>query len=81
MSEAVIDQRILDDQAFLKEKILRIEMEFSEINDGLHQIRPDYLEKLDKIDEILENPERFKPLRHDLKGFHRAHIMKSFSLI
>jgi YafQ family addiction module toxin component len=34
-----------------------------------------------KIDEILENPERFKPLRHDLKGFHRVHIMKSFVLI
>jgi hypothetical protein len=51
MSEAVIDQRILDDQAFLKEKILRIEMEVSEINDDFHQIRPDYLEKLDKIDK------------------------------
>ena len=34
-----------------------------------------------KIDEILENPERFKPLRHDLNGFHRVHIMKSFVLI
>jgi hypothetical protein len=51
MSEAVIDQRILDDLAFLKEKILRIEMEVSEINDDLHQIRPDYLEKLKKIDK------------------------------
>ncbi len=51
MSEAVIDQRILDDLAFLKERILRIEMEVSEINDDLHQIRPDYLEKLKKIDK------------------------------
>jgi hypothetical protein len=51
MSEAFIDQRILDDQAFLKENILRIEMDVSEINDDLHQIRPDYLEKLDKIDK------------------------------
>lgn len=36
---------------------------------------------LRKIDEILENPERFKPLGYDLKGFHRVHIMKSFVLI
>lgn len=54
MSEAVFDQRILDDLAFLKEKILRIEMEVSEINDDLHQIRPDYLEKLKKIDNRKE---------------------------
>lgn len=51
MSETVIDQRIMDDLAFLKEKIIRIEMEVSEINDDLHQIRPDYLEKLKKIDK------------------------------
>ncbi len=34
-----------------------------------------------KIDEILQNPERFKPLSYDLKGFRRVHIMKSFVLI
>ncbi|MCZ7382726.1 MAG: hypothetical protein O8C64_14295 [Candidatus Methanoperedens sp.] len=51
MSEAVFDRRIIDDLAFLKEKILRIEIEVSEINDDLHQIRPDYLEKLKKIDK------------------------------
>lgn len=34
-----------------------------------------------KIDEILQNPVRFKLLRHDLKGFHRIHVMKSFVLI
>ncbi len=36
---------------------------------------------LKKIDEILQNPERFKPLRYDLKGFRRVHILKSFILI
>ncbi len=51
MSETVIDQRIMDDLAFLKEKIIRIELEVSEINDDLHQIRPDYLEKLKRIDK------------------------------
>jgi YafQ family addiction module toxin component len=33
-----------------------------------------------KIDQILENPLHFKPLRHDLAGERRAHIMKSFVL-
>lgn len=51
MSETIFNQRILDDLAFLKEKILRIEMEVSEINDDLHQVRPEYLEKLKRIEE------------------------------
>jgi len=33
-----------------------------------------------KIEQVLENPERFKPLRHDLAGTRRVHIMKSFVL-
>ncbi len=33
-----------------------------------------------KIKEILENPRHYKPLRHDLAGERRAHIMKSFVL-
>jgi YafQ family addiction module toxin component len=33
-----------------------------------------------KIDQILENPMHFKPLRHDLAGERRVHIMKSFVL-
>jgi len=41
----------MDDLSFLKEKILKIEMDVSEINDDLHQVRPEYLEKLKKIDE------------------------------
>ncbi len=34
-----------------------------------------------KIKEIKENPEHYKPLRHDLKGYRRVHIAKSFVLI
>lgn len=34
-----------------------------------------------KIDEILQNPDRFKPLRYDMKGFHRIHVLKSFVLV
>jgi len=33
-----------------------------------------------KMNEILENPQHYKPLRYDLAGERRAHIMKSFVL-
>ncbi len=35
----------------------------------------------DKIDEILENPQHFKPLRGDMHGSRRVHIDSSFVLI
>lgn len=34
-----------------------------------------------KIKEILDNPTRFKPLRNELAGYYRVHIMTSFVLI
>ena len=49
MSETVFNHQILNELAFLKEKILKIEMEVGEINDDLHQVRPEYLEKLEAI--------------------------------
>ena len=33
-----------------------------------------------KINEILENPQHYKPLKYDLTGEKRVHIMKSFVL-
>ena len=33
-----------------------------------------------KIDQILENPYHFKPLRGDMHGSRRVHIEKSFVL-
>jgi YafQ family addiction module toxin component len=36
---------------------------------------------LNKMSEILDNPHRFKPLRHDMKGLRRVHIDKSFVLV
>jgi len=51
MTEMLVNRRIMDDLAFLKEKILKIEMDVSEINDDLHNVRPEYLEKLKKIDK------------------------------
>ncbi len=35
---------------------------------------------MDKIEEILENPQHYKPLKYDLAGEKRVHIMKSFVL-
>ena len=34
-----------------------------------------------KIEEIMENPHRYKPLRHNLKGSRRVHLEKSFVLV
>lgn len=34
-----------------------------------------------KMQEILENPTRYKPLKRDLTGLKRVHIAKSFVLI
>jgi len=33
-----------------------------------------------KIEEILENPQHYKPLKYDFAGERRVHIMKSFVL-
>lgn len=33
-----------------------------------------------KMVEIMNNPQHYKPLRHDLAGERRVHIMKSFVL-
>ena len=33
-----------------------------------------------KISQIIENPEHYKPLKYDLRGERRVHIMNSFIL-
>lgn len=33
-----------------------------------------------KMNEIVQNPHHYKPLRYDLRGERRAHIIKSFVL-
>jgi len=35
---------------------------------------------LKKIEAIANNPEQYKPLRHDMKNIRRVHIAKSFVL-
>ncbi|NQE46606.1 hypothetical protein C5S31_11355 [ANME-1 cluster archaeon GoMg2] len=34
-----------------------------------------------KIEEIINNPFHYKPLKHDLKGLRRVHLVKSFVLV
>lgn len=34
-----------------------------------------------KIKEIREQPEHYKTLSHDMKGYRRVHVMKSFVLV
>ncbi len=34
-----------------------------------------------KIEQIANNPEQYKPLRHNMKNIRRVHIVKSFVLI
>jgi YafQ family addiction module toxin component len=43
--------------------------------------RPLYDAVLNKAGEILDNPQHYKPLRHDLKGLRRVHLEKSFVLV
>ena len=33
-----------------------------------------------KMEEILENPQHYKPLKYDLAGERRVHLLKSFVL-
>ncbi|MBN2422264.1 type II toxin-antitoxin system mRNA interferase toxin, RelE/StbE family [Candidatus Woesearchaeota archaeon] len=48
----------------------------------LSRINPKQLQIiLKKLEEILENPYRFKPLRGEMHGLYRVHIDKSFVLI
>lgn len=35
---------------------------------------------MNKIKEILQNPQHYKPLKYDLAGERRVHIMKNFVL-
>lgn len=40
-----------------------------------------FKEVRDKIEKIIKNPHRYKPLRYDLKGLRRVHLKKSFVLV
>jgi len=39
-----------------------------------------YEQVMKKIEEIIQNPQHYKPLKYDLARERRVHIMKSFVL-
>jgi len=49
MSEAITLQDLHQEIALITEKIHLIEENVAEIHDDLHQVRPEYLEKLERI--------------------------------
>ena len=51
MAETQLLGKIADDVSFLKDRIIRIEEELNEINSELHEVRPEYTEKLKMIDK------------------------------
>ncbi|MEK6981865.1 MAG: type II toxin-antitoxin system mRNA interferase toxin, RelE/StbE family [Candidatus Micrarchaeota archaeon] len=57
----------------IEEKVDRI---FSKMK---NKLRLEIIDK--KIQQILENPQRFKPLRSNMHGLREVHIDKSFVLL
>jgi len=55
----------------LTEKLVKIKRKYRKMYDTI----------LKKIDEILQNPEHYKPLRHDMHTLRRVHIFGSFVLV
>jgi hypothetical protein len=51
MAETQLLEKIADDVSFLKDRTIRIEEELNEINNELHEVRPEYAEKLKRIDK------------------------------
>ena len=51
-----------------------------ELNKFFKKDKKLYIIVMNKIEEILENPQHYKPLKYDLAGERRVHIMKSFVL-
>lgn len=47
--ETALLNNVLEGINFLKQKVLVIEAELSDIGEDIHELRPEYLEKLHKI--------------------------------
>ncbi len=51
MAEVHLLKQIVADLSFLKQKVIYMEEELSEISKGLYEVRPEYAKKLKKIDQ------------------------------
>jgi len=69
MSEAQILHKISNDIEFLKDQMLNLQRDISEINADLHRLRPEYREKVEKILEegVFETYTSFDDLRREIE--------------
>lgn len=69
MSESQILNKISNDIDFLKDQMLNLQRDISEINADLHRLRPEYREKVEKILEegIFETYSSFDDLRREIE--------------
>ena len=69
MSESQILHKISNDIEFLKDQMLNLEKDISEINADLHRLRPEYREKVEKILEegVFETYTSFDDLRREIE--------------
>ena len=49
MVKTELMEKLAKDMKFIKDQILEIKMNVSEINDDIHVVRPGYIEKLNRI--------------------------------
>ena len=49
MADTLMLKQVVDDLVFLKKKVVTIEGELREICEDLHQVKPSYLKKLERI--------------------------------
>ena len=69
MSESQILHKISNDIEFLKDQMLNLQRDISEINADLHRLRPEYREKVEKILEegVFETYTSFDDLRREIE--------------
>lgn len=69
MSDSKILHKISNDIEFLKDQMLNLQRDISEINADLHRLRPEYREKVEKILEegVFETYSSFDDLRREIE--------------
>jgi prefoldin subunit 5 len=69
MPKTQILEQIANDVAFLKNQIIEIRVEINEINADLHEVRPEYKKKIEKIlkEGKFENFSSVSELRREIE--------------
>lgn len=69
MTEALALQQVAQDLAFLKKKVVSIELELNELDYDFHTVKPSYLRKLEKIKKgKFHRYTSIDEMRKDLEG-------------